>query len=229
MSKRNRRQDKAKKATVKAAAKPPGPKERREVITLNRAPSDLDLDPSTRWFLVYTGPRCEARAAAGLEEAGCRTFWPSSHKVVTVGARTTFEGDIATFTRYLFASGPLLTGQGDPQRFIVNGKPISSVFDIDGIQEIASNSGGWLRVPNSVLKAIADYQNEVSAEKPAKPKAKFQAGDETIILDGPFMGFLAEIVDVIGLHSAKVIIKSFENEMPAAITATMSVHTLQAA
>ena len=45
MSKRNRRQDKAKKATVKAAAKPPGPKERREVITLNRAPADLDLRP----------------------------------------------------------------------------------------------------------------------------------------------------------------------------------------
>lgn len=225
MSKRNRRQDKVKKATVKAAAKPPGPKERREVITLNRAPVDLDLDPKTRWFLVYTGPRCEARAAAGLEEAGCRTFWPSSHKVVTVGARTTFEGDIATFTRYLFASGPLLTGQGDPQRFIVKGKPISSVFDIDGIQEIASNSRGWLRVPNSALKAIADYQNQVAVEKPAKSKTKFQPGDQATILDGPFMGFMAQIVNSIGLHSAKVIIRSFGSELPA----TMSVSALQAA
>lgn len=225
MSKRNRRQDKAKKATVKAAAKPPGAKERREVITLNRAPADLDLDPKTRWFLVYTGPRCEARAAAGLEEAGCQTFWPSSRKVVTVGARTTFDADIGTFTRYLFASGPLLTGQGEPQRFIVKGKPISSVFDIDGVQEIASNSRGWLRVPNSVLKAIADYQNQVEAEKPAKPKAKFQAGDEATILDGPFMGFMAEIVEAIGLHSARVIIRSFGNELPA----TMRVSGLKAA
>lgn len=225
MSKRNRRQDKAKKAMVKAAAKPPGPKERREVITLNQAPADLDLNPKTMWFLVYTGPRCEARAAAGLEEAGCQTFWPSSHKVVTIGARTTFDGDIATFTRYLFASGPLLTGQGDPQRFIVKGKPISSVFDIDGIQEIASNSRGWLRVPNSVLQTIADYQNQVEPTKPEAPRAKFRPGDKATILDGPFMGFMAQIVEAIGLHSAKVIIRSFGNEMPA----TMSVSTLQAA
>ena len=225
MSKRNRRQGKAKKATVKAAAQPSGPRERREVITLNPAPAGLDLGPEARWFLIYTGPRCEARAAAGLEDAGCQTFWPSSHKVVTVGARTTFDGDIATFTRYLFASGPLLTGQGDRRPFIVKGKTISSVFDIDGIQDIASNSRGWLRVPNSALQAIADYQNQVDPPKPAVPKAKFQRGDEATILDGPFMGFMAEIVEAIGLHSAKVIIRSFGNELPA----TMSVSALHAA
>lgn len=225
MSKRNRRQDKAKKATVKAAAKPPGPKERREVITLNPAPTDLDLSPERKWFLVYTGPRCEARAAAGLEEAGCQTFWPSSHKVVTIGARATFDGDVATFVRYLFASGPLLTGEGEPQRFIVKGKPISSVFDIDGVQEIASNSRGWLRVPNAVLKAIAEYQNNIAPEKPRAPEANFKPGDEATIIDGPFMAFQATIVEAIGLHSAKVLIRSFGNEIPA----TMSVASLQAA
>jgi hypothetical protein len=225
MSKRNRRQDKAKKATVKAAAQTPGPRERREVITLNRAPAELDIAPETKWFLVYTGPRCEARASAGLEEAGCQTFWPSSHKVVTVGARTTFDGDIATFTRYLFASGPLLTGQGEARRFIVKGKSISSVFDIDGIQEIASNSRGWLRVPNRVIAAIADYQNEVAPEKPKLPQAKFTAGDQATIIDGPFMSFQATIIEAIGLHSAKVLIRSFGNQVPA----TMSISALQAA
>lgn len=221
----NRRQDKAKKATVKAAAKPPGPKERREIIMLNPAPAELDLADKTMWFLVYTGPRCEARAAAGLEEAGCQTFWPSSHKVVTIGARTTFEGDVATFTRYLFASGPLLTGQGEARRLVVKGKPISSVFDIDGVQEIASNSRGWLRVPNSVLKAIADYQNQVEPQRPAPPKAKFQPGDVATIIDGPFMAFQATIVEAVGLHSAKVLIRSFGNEVPA----TLSIASLQAA
>lgn len=225
MSKRNRRQDKAKKATIKAAAKPPGPKERREVITLNPAPADLDLSPETKWFLVYTGPRCEARAAAGLGEAGCQTFWPSSHKVVTIGARTTFEGDVATFTRYLFASGPLLTGEGEGQPFIVKGRPISSVFDIDGVQEIASNSRGWLRVPNAVIQAIVDYQNQVAPEKPKAPKAKFAPGDEATIIDGPFMAFQAVIVEAIGLHSAKVMIRSFGSEIPA----TIRVAALQAA
>ncbi len=221
----NRRQDKAKKATVKAAAKPPGARERRTSETLNPAPADLDLSPEAKWFLIYTGPRAEARAVAGLEEAGCKTFWPSSRKVVTVGARTTFDADVGTFTRYLFASGPLLSGQRDTTRPVVRGKPISSVFDIDGIQEIASNSQGWLRVPNSVLKAIADYQNGLKPEKQAVPKPKFRPGDEATILEGPFMGFMAEVVEAIGLHSAKVIIRSFGNAMPA----TLSVAALKAA
>jgi transcription antitermination factor NusG len=53
----------------------------------------------------------------------------------------------------------------------------------------------------------------------------FNPGDEATILDGPFMGFMAEIVEAIGLHSAKVIIRSFENRMPA----TMNVNSLRAA
>lgn len=221
----NRRQDKAKKAMVRAAAKPPGPKERREVITLNPAATDLDLSPKRKWFLVYTSPRGEARALAGLQEAGCETFWPSSHKVVTVGKRTTFDGDVGTFTRYLFASGPLLTGEGEPQEFIVKGKPISSVFDIDGVQDIVSNSRGWVRVPNTAIKAIVDYQNNVAPAMSSHPDAMFKPGEETTIIDGPFMAFQATIVEVVGVHSAKVLIRSFGNEIPA----TVSVASLQAA
>jgi hypothetical protein len=146
-------------------------------------------------------------------------------KLVTVGARTSFEGDIATFTRYLFASGPLLTGQRESHPLIVKGRPISSVFDIDGSQEIASNRRGWVRVPNPVLRSIADYQNQVAPTNPKGPKPKFCPGDEAIIIDGPFMAFQATIVEAIGVHNAKVMIRSFGKE----IAATMSVSALRVA
>lgn len=227
--KHNRRQDKAKKAIIKAAAKEPGPRERREIITLNPAP-ELDLQPKTKWFVVFTGPRAEARAKAGLEEAGCSVFWPSSHKTVTVGKRTTFDGDVATFPRYLFAKGPLLSRpDGDEakpvRQLMVKGKPIGGVFDIDGIQGIVSDSNGWVRVPNTALRAIADYQNGVEAPKPEKPKAPFTPGDTTTIIEGPFMHMQATVVDCIGLHEAKVLIEAFGRK----VTATMVASALRAA
>jgi hypothetical protein len=54
----------------------------------------------------------------------------------------------------------------------------SASFIFDGVQEIASNSRGWLRVPNAAIKAIAGYQNAVEPEKQSVPKAKFSPGDE---------------------------------------------------
>ncbi|MBN9448277.1 MAG: hypothetical protein J0I67_15410 [Bosea sp.] len=212
----NRRQDKWKKAALKAAASEPGPRERREVITLNPAP-ELDLRPETKWFVIFTSPRTEARAMAGLQEAGCSIFWPSEHKTVTVGKRTTFDGDIATFPRYLFATGPLLDGEGEPQRFVVKGKPIASVFDIDGVQSIVSDSRGRVRVPAAALRAIADYQNGVVAPKPEKPKAPFSAGDAATIIEGPFMLLQATIVDCIGLVEARVLIEAFGRSVAATV------------
>ncbi len=215
----NRRQDKWKKAALKAAAKQPDPNERIVTRTLNPAP-ELDLRPKTKWFLIFTSPRAEARAMAGLQEAGCSVFWPSEHKKVTVGKRTTFDGDIATFPRYLFAAGPLLAGEGEPQRFIVKGKPIGSVFDIDGIQAIVSDSNGWVRVPARALRAIADYQNGVVAPKPERPKAPFSPGDTATIIEGPFMLLQATIVDCIGLHEAKVMIEAFGRSVAATVPAS---------
>lgn len=225
----NRRQDKWKKAVMKAAASEPGPRERREVITLNPAP-DLDLRPKTKWFVVFTGPRAEARAKAGLEEAGCSVFWPSSHKTVTVGKRTTFDGDVATFARYLFVSGPLMSRLEDDdaeaaRQFIVKGKPIGGVFDIDGVQDVVSDSKGWVRVPNFALQAIADYQNGVEPIAPEQPDAAFKPGDDVTIIEGPFTRLQATIVDCIGLHEAKVLIEAFGRK----VTTTLSSGSLRAA
>lgn len=219
--KHNRRQDKAKKAIIKAAASAPGPRERREVITLNPAP-DLDLRPKTKWFVVFTGPRAEARAKAGLEEAGCSVFWPSSHKTVTVGKRVTFDGDVATFPRYLFASGPLMSQSMDAEpagsnQFVVKGKPIGGVFDIEGVQSIVSDSKGWVRAPNFVLGAIKDYQNGVQPIAEEEPAPPLRPGDDVTIIEGPFMQLQATIVDCVGLDEAKVLVEAFGRKVPIAL------------
>lgn len=214
--KKNRRQDHA----TKASQREPGPNERREIITRNPAPAELDLRDETKWFLIYTSPRGEAGSAAGLEEAGCATFWPSLHKTVTVGKRTTFDGDVATFPRYLFATGPLLTGDGEPREFVVKGRPIKSVFDIDGVQDIVADARGWIRVPNRAIRAIADFQGEVGPLLRKRNDARFREGGAATILSGPFMSFQATVVEQIGLDAVKVLLQAFGGEVYATLNAS---------
>jgi transcription antitermination factor NusG len=205
---------------------PPAPPKIVETITRNPAPVDLDLGPSRRWYLVYTGPRREAVAEEGLREAGCLTFWPSSHKLVMKGERVMFDASIGTFPRYLFASGRFLSGTGETQRAFVKGRPIMSVRDIDGVSDVVGTALGWQRVPNAAIAIIAAYQNKVESQD-AKPEPSFAVtpGMQTLVIAGPFMGFAATVIEAIGLHDAKVAIELLGGKVPA----TMPLGHLSAA
>jgi hypothetical protein len=108
-------------------------------VSLTKNPAPADLDTSLPWYLVYTAPRMEAKAAKGLEEAGCSVFLPSLRKVVRYQRRE-LDFTLATFPRYLFARGvPTLRRD----RFLVaddgvsviklNGRPLSDICEIDGV------------------------------------------------------------------------------------------------
>lgn len=196
-----------------------------ETITSNPAPPDLDLGPDRRWYLIYTGPRREAVAEEGLREAGCLTFWPSSHKLVMKGERVMFDASIGTFPRYLFASGRLLSGTGETQRAFVKGRPIMSVRDIDGVSDVVGTAQGWQRVPNAAIALIAAYQNKPAAEARPEPSFKPTPGMQTLVIAGPFMGFAATVIEAIGLHDAKVAIELLGGKVPA----TMPIDHLSAA
>lgn len=187
-----------------------------ETITRNPAPADLDLRPDRRWYLVYTAPRRESAAEEGLREAGCLTFWPSSHKLVMKGERVMFDASIGTFPRYLFASGRFLSGAGEPQRAFVRGRPIMSVRDIDGVQDVVGTALGWQRVPNAAIAIIAAYQNIVETA-PSAPSIRVAPGEDMLVIAGPFMGFSATVIEAIGLHEARVAIELLGGKVPATI------------
>lgn len=215
MAKRNTRSDRQKR-------KLPAPNERRELRVRNPAP-ELDLREKKKWFLIFTAPRAEAKVEAGLKEAGCSTFWPSEHRTITRGQKITYEGDVATFPRYLFAHGPLLDGEKPDAPLVVKGKPITGVFDIDGIQSIVSDQKGWVRVPNAAIRAIAAYQNAV--EPPKAPRPDITPGAQLVITSGPFMSFNAVVVEALGIDQARVMVKLFGGPAPV----TISVDSLRAA
>lgn len=184
-------------------------------FTETRNPAPADLDPSLHWLLVCTKPRAEAKAKKGLEAAGCTVFWPSRHRLITLGKRR-IEHDVATFPGYLFAAGVpfqarYLDRVEDDRSTVVtvNGRPIDDIRDIDGVQKVIGNERGWLRVPGSAILAVANYQN---GKEPEKPAIRFRAGDAVSVISGPFMDFSAVVVEQIGLHEAKVLIEIMGSE-----------------
>lgn len=179
----------------------------------NPAPADLDL--SLAWYLVQTAPRMEAKAAKGLIEAGCTVFLPSVHKVVRYQRRE-MDFTLATFPRYLFAAGlptvrrdRYLVAEDRTTVITINGRPLTDIREIEGVQGIVRWRDEWAKVPAPAIKAVADYQNDPRAFRcsdPQRPDPEVSPGQRVKIIAGPFMSFLAEVVERVGLYEAEVLI-----------------------
>jgi transcription antitermination factor NusG len=182
-----------------------------------------EVDASLNWYLVFTTPRGEAKAKLELEKAGCKTLLPSVHRVYISGRRK-LEYDVATFPRYLFVSGlPSLarriSEQASGKAFSVgdavvssDGRPITDIRQIDGVQDVIRNGMVWAKVPSHAVAAVAAYQNDAVAPEVPKP---FAAGNKVVVIDGPFTHFQATIVEVIGLRDATVLIDIFGRQTKA--------------
>lgn len=200
-----------------------------EIIeTLQPAPSDLDFgtkEEPKHWYLVWTTPRGEARAADGLIKAGCNVFWPHFERVIRRKNKPEIKNLISTFPRYLFASGlPKLAqrltvvGPDGKTGVTIDGRPIEDIREIDGVVAVVRNSQGWCTVPRAIIEKIAAYQGTVAHPVPAlEPikKVAIDPGDRVRIIDGPFASFQATVVDVLGLETAGVLIDIFGRQTKA--------------
>lgn len=192
------------------------------VETLQPAPSDLDFgteDEPKHWYLVWTRPRGEARAADGLIQAGCKVFWPHFERVIRRKNKPEIKNLISTFPRYLFASGlPKLAqrltvvGPDGKTGVTIDGRPIEDIREIDGVVAVVRNSYGWCVVPRAVIEKIAAYQGAVAQPVPVpepKKKVGLDPGDRVTVIEGPFASFQATVAEVMGLESARVLIDIF--------------------
>ncbi|HEV2552728.1 MAG TPA: transcription termination/antitermination NusG family protein [Bosea sp. (in: a-proteobacteria)] len=197
------------------------------IFVETRIPAPADLNPNLHWLLVCTRPRAEAKAAEGLKAAGCTVFLPRRRRLIVVGRRRV-DHEVATFPGYLFAAGVPFRAvahdhvTADRQVVTINGRPIDDIRDIDGVVKVYGNERGWLRVPPSAIKAVADWQN---AEEPQLTTPRFLPGERVDIISGPFITFQATVVEAIGLHEARVLIDIFGRETEV----TMGISQLDAA
>lgn len=190
-----------------------------------KVPAPADLDLSRDWYLVYTAPRMEAKAAKGLQEAGCSVFLPSIRRVIRFQRRET-DHQIATFPRYLFAAGvptmrrdSCLLGPDGKTVLTINGRPLTDIREIDGVQDIVRSREGWARVPRVAIAKVAAYQNDAVPPRRdiLRPDPKLAAGQRVKVISGPFMSFLAEVVEQVGLDEAQVLIELMGKPVPLTV------------
>jgi transcription antitermination factor NusG len=198
-----------------------------EIIeTLQPAPTDLDFgskDKPVHWYLVWTTPRGEARAADALKEAGCQVFWPHFERIIRRKKKPEIKNLISTYPRYLFAAGlPSLArrltvvGPDGRSGITIDGRPIDDIRQIEGVVAVVSNARGWCSVPGAAIARVAAYQGaEARPVEPPPPSKPIAPGDTVSIIEGPFMHFQATVVEAIGLDAARVLIDIFGRQTSA--------------
>jgi transcription antitermination factor NusG len=134
MSKRKRRQNRPKRYLPSAVT---------HKVPARVSRPRVPLDHGLAWFAVWTNPRCERRAEAGIEAAGFACYVPTeAHKVIRRGEAKPVER--LPVGRYLFVG---LTAR-DPEFGVVR--------NVDGVQAFVHAAGNPLRVPAGILQAYAD-------------------------------------------------------------------------
>lgn len=200
-----------------------------EIIeTLQPAPETFDFGTSKNpkpWYLVYTTAKGEERAAGALKAAGCQVFWPHLERVIRRKNKPEVKNLVSTFPRYLFAEGlpslarrMTIVGPDGHSGVTIDGRPVDDIRELDGVVCVISNHLGWCKVPRQAIMKVAEYQGTFARPVPAREQKIIKAlepGARVTIIDGPFMGFHATVVDSIGLEVARVLIDIFGRETPA--------------
>ena len=125
------------------------------------------------WYVVYARPRQETRAMENLANQGFRCFLPTIHVERLRGGHRAMISE-ALFPRYLFVY--LEAGRSN----------WSAIRSTRGVSHLVRFGGVAARIPSALIDALT--------EQPARNKALFDAGDQLKVIDGPFIGFEAEVL-----------------------------------
>ena len=141
-----------------------------------REVSDHKLEAAKpAWYVVHTKPRQEARALVNLENQGLECFLPT----LTVdrlrhGVRVTATEPL--FPRYLFV------------RLEAGASNWAAIRSTRGVVRLVEFGGESARISDSLIFGL----------KNAMPghRALFTKGDHVCVVEGPFAGIQAELIDL---------------------------------
>ena len=161
----------------------------------------------SNWMLVQVKPRQERRALENLERQKGVCYCPivQIEKLIR-GKRTQVEE--ALFPGYLFINF-------DPEQ---SNLTYTAVCSSRGVNKIVSFGSGPVKVPESVILQIKDYEkvNVLNFSAPNLPLK----GDKVIIVDGPFKGLQAVYSQADGHKRSIVLINLLHQQAPASLANT---------
>lgn len=195
MKKRNRKQRRKNRFKQAVVQKYEAKRRERERETRIRAKprQPTVIDEEMHWFVAYTAPRQERRAAQSLRDERVTVYEALARDRVK-HARKTAVVDRPIFPRYIFIGFP----------------PMNRAFGLaracDGVQCLVSVEGQPLRVRAGLLERIE------SALQSAADLAEYRdvdVGDQVRVKSGPFQGFSAMVSALLGAEAAKIELNIF--------------------
>jgi transcriptional antiterminator RfaH len=153
------------------------------------------------WYVIYTYPKCEAKAAEALRRAGFGVFCPLMkidrklrHRRKG-GRAMTRTVEAVMFPRYLFV------------RF-GEGCSFFGLRQIPGVESVLmSNPLTPARVPDSVVEDLRVAVDMGLFDAVREKKPVFRPGTDVRIEEGPFEGFTAVVRQAMAGKTAEVLIE----------------------
>lgn len=163
------------------------------------------------WFVAWTAPRIEAKAAAGLKDAGFRVFLPTIAKWTRRGQRPKERLEWPLFPGYVFVGFDPIAS---PAGYRVMG-------EADGVCGVLANDGHALRVPAPVMARMQAAQARGDHDATIREAERFAAslpkqGAYVRMRTGIFEGLFAWVTAVKRAHVQLTLAgSSLTVEMPA--------------
>lgn len=157
-------------------------------------------DPA--WFVVWTNPRCERRAALALKAKGYETFLPMRARWVKQFRRIA-RAEFPLFPRYVFVA--LKPGQSFP-----------GIRGASGVEAILRNEDIPVEVPAEAVEelqrvcaaGVFDETLRVSTASLVTP------GMPVRVKDGPFVSFEGVVHRVLSSKTVEVLVSIFGRQSP---------------
>jgi transcriptional antiterminator RfaH len=142
----------------------------------------VEEDEMTRWYVVHTQPRAEARASWRLENQGFRCFLPRIN-TIKKHSRGVISALAPLFSRYSFV------------RFDLNVAQSRAINGIHGVVRLLTNGIRPLVVPLGVVEALLLKCNPPGVV-PLESMSVFTKSRKVRIRSGAFSGQTAEVNEI---------------------------------
>jgi transcriptional antiterminator RfaH len=160
-----------------------------------------------RWFLVYTRPKSEVKAALNLRAQEFRTFLPQIQKTVR-HARQLRTARAPLFPRYVFVELDL-----GRDRWL----SVRSTFGVASL--FTSSEGHPVPVPRGVVENLLQQ----SDGDQIRLGADLRAGQRVRLLSGPFADLIGKIERLDGSERVRVLLELMSTPVPIAVDRTAVV------